>query len=136
MLVCSTVLLLIQSDPYVFTSGSVSRAAPVLTSTVFTLLISSFYNNTIWTSHTGYTHFISYMDLIITALLIFIHITFVAVIWTDRPVISDRWTVFLTPVAALYIFFATSYSSYVLGIFTIIISIWLMKYKLELKVHR
>lgn len=124
---------MIQRDDYIFCLKTIEKYAATFTVLSFSLIKAALWNNSIWYSDSGYDLFLAYIDIFITFSLSPIYITFISVLYLGRTVISDRWVVFIAPISMLYIFVATSYASYTLGLYTILISLWLGKYRLEFK---
>jgi len=58
------------------------------------------------------------------------------VCWVEAYWWSDRLVVFLAPVYFLFIFAATTVASWILAAYGLVVSFWLIKYKLPLYVER
>ena len=132
---CSGVWFLLQKDnTFIYYKSRDSHWAPLALTVTYSLLCMSLYHSDFWTAKTYWTSFLGLVEVAMVALSLPTYMILTSVLWSGELILSDRFVVFLLPLHWVLYPVASTWTCWLHATYGTIVSIWLMKFRLPLKV--
>ena len=135
-MMCSCITFLFQRDPIVLYDLQRTNqiTLPVLVATA-TVMGSAIFGCHIWSSHILSLKFLLHLlELALIFVQVPVLLVFLNILWSGEFYINERFVIFLMPLASLLLVIGSSYIAVVFGLYTLLVGMWLMIYKLPLVV--
>ncbi len=130
----SVILLLLQRDGYLLDRlSSENYFLPLMLVTAFVLNISSFVNSSYFNYVNTIHLFTGSLEILLLLVTLPMYAILVSQLWFQVTVLPARLVVFLTPLNVFLFIFGSTYMSWVTAAYGLLVSAWLMKYKLPLE---